>query len=174
MSIGKKKELKVSIIVAKAKNNVIGKDNQLIWRLPADLQHFKQTTLGHHILMGRKTFESMGKPLPKRTSIVISRNPDYPVPDGHHLVHGMEEALDLARQKGLEKIFVIGGAQIYKQALPLTDELIVTEVEASPEGDVFFPEMDPEEWKVNERVIHSKDEKNEFDFTIVTYLRKTT
>ncbi|AWW33238.1 dihydrofolate reductase [Echinicola strongylocentroti] len=159
----------LSIIVAKANNNVIGKDNQLIWRLSADLRHFKQHTTGHYIIMGRKTYESMGKPLPNRTSVVITRNNDYQVPDGHFVVHSLEKAIAIAKESGQEKVFVIGGAEIYKQSLPYVDEMIITEVNCTPEGDAFFPEFSPENWKKISEEPHTKDEKNQFDYTFVTY-----
>lgn len=161
--------MKISIIVAKAKNNVIGKDNQLIWRLSADLQLFKSHTTGHHIIMGRKTYESVGKPLPNRTSIVITNNPDFKVPDGHLVAHSLEEAIQICIGKKLDNIFIIGGAEIYRQALPIADELMVTEVYAMPEGDVFFPEIDNNEWKIVSTTSYLKDEKNEYDFDFVVY-----
>lgn len=161
--------MKISIIVAKAKNNVIGKDNQLVWKLSGDLRHFKRTTLDHHIIMGRKTFESMGKPLPGRTSIVITRNKDYQVPSPHYAVHSLDEALEVARSKGLEQVFILGGAEIFKLALPLTDEMIITEVDASPEGDTFFPPVDYSQWEKFWEESHSKDETNEYNYTFVTY-----
>jgi len=165
--------LKISIIVAKAQNNVIGKDNQLVWKLSGDLQHFKKTTLGHHVIMGRKTFESMGKPLPGRTSIVITRNPGYQVPTPHHVVHSLEEALEITQQKGLEQVFILGGAEIFKLTLPLTDEMIITEVYASPEGDTFFPAIEDSHWKKVSEEKHIKDEKNEYNYSFVTYIKKT-
>lgn len=161
----------VSIIVAKAKNNVIGKDNQLIWHLSADLKHFKHHTTGHYIIMGRKTYESMGKPLPNRTSVVITRNPDYTIPDGHYVVYSLKDALDLAAKNQQDKVYIIGGGEIYNQALPLTDELLVTEVDCCPEGDTFFPELDEKEWEKVEEETHSKDEKNQFNYTFITYKR---
>lgn len=164
--------MKISLIVAKARNNVIGKNNQLVWKLSGDLQHFKRTTLGHHVIMGRKTFESMGKPLPGRTSIVITRNKDYQVPSPHHVVHSLDEALKIVEEKGLEQSFILGGAEIFKQALPLTDEMIITEVNATPDGDTFFPSVDYSAWvKVSEEN-HPKDEKNEYNYTFVIYHRK--
>jgi len=165
--------VKISIIVAKARNNVIGKDNQLVWKLSGDLQHFKKTTLGHHVIMGRKTFESMGKPLPGRTSVVITRNKDYQVPSPHYVVHSLDEAIDIIEKKGLEHAFILGGAEIFKQALPSTDEMIITEVDASPVGDTFFPAVDYFEWEKVSEERHPKDEKNEYNYTFVTYKRKS-
>ncbi|WP_226389050.1 dihydrofolate reductase [Penaeicola halotolerans] len=161
--------MKKSIVVAVADNQVIGKDNDLIWKLPKDLKHFKETTSGHHIIMGRKTFESMGKPLPNRTSVVITRQKDYTVPEGHHVVHSLEEAFSLCEQKDLEKVFVLGGAEIYKMALPLVDELIITEVKESFEGDAYFPKIDRQEWKEVSRTFHPKDDKNPHDMYFVYY-----
>ncbi|MEX2593212.1 MAG: dihydrofolate reductase [Anditalea sp.] len=164
--------MKISIIVAKAKNNVIGKDNQLVWHLPGDLRHFKNTTSGHHVIMGRKTFESMGKPLPKRTSIVITRNKSYTVPEGHYVVHDLASALEVGHSKGLDQIFILGGAEIFKMALPIADELIITEVKASPEGNTFFPPLDYSKWEKISEEKFSRDEKNKFNFSILTYRRK--
>jgi len=163
--------LKISIIVAKAKNNVIGKDNQLIWKLSSDLRLFKKLTTDHHIVMGRKTYESVGKPLPNRTSIVITRNKDFKLPEGHFVFHSLEEAIQLCIGKNLEQVFIIGGAEIYRQAIPICDELIVTEVDAYPQGDVFFPDIDPDIWKVVSQEHFQKDEKNEYDFDLVIYKR---
>ncbi|MFN3801210.1 dihydrofolate reductase [Belliella pelovolcani] len=163
--------MKISLIVAKAKNNVIGKDNQLIWRLSSDLKLFKKHTTGHHIIMGRKTYESMGKPLPNRTSIVISRNKDFKIPEGHHLVNSLEEAIQLGISRNLDQVFIIGGAQIYKDAIQFCDEMLITEVDAEPDGDVFFPEFDSKAWKIVQSEQFSKDEKNEYDFKFVIYKR---
>lgn len=164
--------MKISLIVAKAKNNVIGKDNQLVWKLSGDLQHFKRTTLGHHVIMGRKTFESMGKPLPGRTSIVITRNENYQVPAPHYVVHSLDEALKIVEEKGLEQTFILGGAEIFKEALPLTHEMIITEVDANPDGDTFFPPVDYSVWEKVSEESHSKDGKNEYNYTFIVYHRK--
>lgn len=164
--------MKISIIVAQARNRVIGKDNGLVWKLPGDLKHFKHTTSGHHVIMGRKTFESMGKPLPNRTSIVITRNKHYRVPEGHYVVHSLDAALDVVRDKALEQVFVLGGAEIFKMALPIADELIITEVDAAPEGDTFFPPVDDSQWEKVAEEQHFKDEKNEFNYSFVFYEKK--
>ncbi|UJP63731.1 dihydrofolate reductase [Mongoliitalea daihaiensis] len=164
--------MKISIIVAVAKNQVIGNNNELIWKLSADLKYFKNTTTGHHIIMGRKTYESVGKPLPNRTSVIISRNPNFVVPEGHHLVNSWEQAVQLCISKKLEKVYVIGGAEIYKIALPFADELLVTEVDAYPEGDAFFPKILTDEWTETHRESFQKDEKNEFNYAFVLYKRK--
>lgn len=170
--VTKKKILKISLIVAKAKNNVIGKDNGLVWKLSADLRHFKNTTTGHHLIMGRKTFESTDKPLPNRTSVVVTRNENYSVPEGHHVVTDLEDALKLCEQKGLEKIFISGGGEIYKIALPYVEEMIITEVDAQPDGDTFFPEVNWTDWQEISREHYQKDEKNEYGFDVVVYRRR--
>lgn len=166
--------MKITIIVAKAKNNVIGKDNQLPWHLPEDLKHFKRKTEGHHLIMGRKTFESMGKPLPNRTSIVITRNKHYEVPPGHYVVHDLEAALEIAKTKHLQQVFVLGGAEIFKLAFPWVDEMIITEIHATPDGNTFFPEWDESKWEMISRTDFLKDEKNPYDYSFVTYQKRNT
>ncbi|MTI31058.1 dihydrofolate reductase [Xanthovirga aplysinae] len=160
-----------SIIVARGKNGVIGRNNQLIWRLPKDLKFFKQKTMGHHIIMGRKTFESMGKPLPGRTSVIITRNPDYKV-EGAIVAHSLEEALNVCQKANQKEVFIIGGADIYKQALSLADIIYVTEVEASFDGDAFFPEMDLTDWKLEWKEKHDVDEKHLYPFLFTMWKRK--
>lgn len=164
--------MKISIIVAKGKNNVIGKDNDLPWHLPGDLRHFKKTTTGHHLIMGRKTYESLGRPLPNRISIVLTRNKEYTVPEGHYVVHDLSAALEICNAKRLEQVYVLGGAEIFKIALPYTDELVITEVDASPEGDTFFPAIEDAEWLMVSREGFPADEKNEYNYSFVTYQRK--
>ena len=154
----------VSAIVAAARNNVIGRDNQIPWYLSADLKYFKKTTLGHHVIMGRKSFESIGRPLPKRTNVVITRDPFF-VATGCVVVHSLAEALEFAEQAGETEAFVIGGGEIYRQAMPLLDKIYLTEVAANVDGTVFFPEIDENEWREVFREAHGADEKNEFDFT---------
>lgn len=161
--------MKIILIVAKAKNQVIGKDNQLIWKLSADLKRFKNLTTGHYILMGRKTYDSLGKPLPNRTHLIISRNPDFQAPEGHYAFSSLEEAIIFCNKIEVEKLFIIGGGQIYKEALPLCDQLEITEVDAAPEGDTFFPEIDITYWKETAREEFPADEKNEFPYAFVTY-----
>lgn len=134
----------ISIIVAIAENNVIGDNNQLIWHIPEDLKRFKALTMGHHIIMGRKTWESIGRALPGRISIVISRNPNYLAP-GAIVVTSLEDAL--AKAQSDNEVFIIGGAQIYEQALPLANKLYLTQVHKAFEGDVSFPEIDKNIWK---------------------------
>lgn len=159
----------IILIVAKAKNNAIGKDNQLLWKLSTDLKRFKNLTSGQHMLMGRKTYESLGKPLPNRTHIVITRNPDFRVPEGHFTFSSVEEAFIFCNKKGLDELAIIGGGQIYAETINLCDRLEITEVDAEPEGDTYFPEINPKIWKETGRENHPADERNEFPFSFVTY-----
>jgi len=160
----------ITIIAAIAKNNALGKDNDLIWHLPADLKRFKKVTSGHHILMGRNTFESIGKPLPNRTSVIITRNQDY-FKDGCLIANSIEEALEISKD---DEAFIIGGAQIYKQAIEkgLVDKLDITIVHHDFEADVFFPEIDMNVWKEVTREDFKADEKNKYDYSFVSYVRK--
>ena len=161
----------ITIIAAFAENNALGKDNDLIWHLPADLKRFKKVTSGHHILMGRNTFESIGKPLPNRTSIIITRNKNY-FKDGCLVANSIEDAIDLVAE---DEAFIIGGAQIYKQALEsnLVDKLDVTIVHKEFEADVYFPEIDLNIWEEVSREDFKADEKNKFDYSFVSYKKKT-
>lgn len=163
--------MKISIIVAVAENGVIGKDNTLLWKLSADLKRFKELTMGHHIIMGRKTFESIGKPLPGRTSVVISTNPDLLI-DGCIVVTSLEDALSIVQKSGDREACIIGGGQIYKLALEIADKIYYTEVKLALQGDTFFPEIDYTIWKETARVECKADEKNESDYTFVDYERK--
>lgn len=163
--------MKISLIAAVAQNLVIGKSNDLVWRLPDDFKRFKSITSGHFILMGRKTFESLGKPLPNRTHLVITRNPDYEVPEGHHVFGDMQEAFIFALEQGIEKLFIIGGGEIYKESLDLADEMLLTLVDAEPDGDAFFPEWNEKNWEETYREFHPADEKHEFSFTYVNLNR---
>lgn len=160
---------KISLIAAVATNNAIGKNNELLWHLSSDFKHFKITTSDHFILMGRKTFESFPKPLPNRTHLIITRQKEYPVPENCFIFQTIEEAIAFAQSKNQETLYVIGGAEIYKQTLSIADELIITHVKAAFDGaDAFFPEI-PEEWNILSEEIHKADEKNDYDFTIITY-----
>ena len=161
----------VSLIVAMGRNRAIGYQNQLPWRLPADLQRFKQLTLGHHILMGRKTFESIGRPLPGRTSITITRQLDYQA-DGCLVVHSLTEAITLAAARGEPEVFVIGGADIYAQALPLANRLYLTWVDAEPKADAFFPDFDEADWGKAEDEVREADEKNPYRMRFLTLRKK--
>lgn len=156
----------ISAIVAVAKNNVIGKDNQIPWYLPADLSYFKRTTLGHHIIMGRNSFRSIGRPLPKRTNIVVTRDPFFTA-EGVLVAHSVEEALGMAYDNEETEVFIIGGGAIYRDSMDLWDKLYLTEVDIEPEGDVFFPEIDPSEWRETWREEHPADEKNEHGYTFL-------
>jgi dihydrofolate reductase len=126
------------------------------------------------MIMGRKTFESLGKPLPKRTSIVVTRNPDYTVPEGHFVVHSLEDAIQLCISQKYDQVFVIGGAEIYRQAIPYCDELLITEVLAHPDGDAFFPDIDLNQWKNTSEVHFQKGEKNDHSFNFITYKKSTS
>ncbi len=161
-----------TIVVACSKNNVIGKDNALIWHMPADLKFFKSTTIGHHVLLGRKTFESMGKPLPGRTSIVVTRNKEYKVPEGHFVCSSIKEGIALAESLKIGQLMILGGAEVYKQTLALADEIILTEIKAVFDGDAFFPEIDPSQWELMWNEPHEKDQKNKFDYEFKKYFRK--
>lgn len=162
----------VTVIAAIGQHNELGKDNDLIWHLPADLKRFKQTTTGHCIVMGRKTFESIGKPLPNRTSIIITRDTTYSQ-EGCLVAHSIEEAISLA---GDTKVFIIGGAEIYKQALAkqLADVLDITLVHQEFEADVYFPEIDQKVWSEVSREDFPADEKNQYAYSFVSYTKKTT
>ena len=161
----------LSIVAALGRNRAIGYQNTLPWRLPADLQHFKQLTMGHHMLMGRKTFESIGRPLPGRTSIIITRQPDYQA-EGCLIAHSLAEAIALAQARGEQEAFVIGGADIYAQALPLTDRMYLTWVEAEPEADAFFPVFEDSEWETSEEVNFAAAEKHQYAMKFVTLKRR--
>jgi dihydrofolate reductase len=159
----------LTIIAAVAKNNALGKNNDLIWHLPADLKRFKEITLGHHIIMGRKTFESLGKPLPNRTTIIITRNPDYVVP-GCIVVNELEEAIEAAAKD--ENPFILGGAEIYKQAMSFADILDLTLVHEAFEGDAFFPVIDMSKWTEMSHQNFKADKKNKYDYSFVQYKKK--
>jgi dihydrofolate reductase len=161
--------VKIILIVAKAKNNVIGKDNQLIWKLSADLRRFKNLTTGHFILMGRKTYESLGKPLPNRTHLIITRNPDFEAPEGHFKFGSIEDAFIFCNKLGVDELYIIGGGEIYRETIQISDVLEITEVDCEPEGDVFFPDVNPLIWKETERESFPADDKNEYSFSFVTY-----
>lgn len=160
----------LSIIVAKAKNNIIGKENKLVWHLPADLQHFKEITTGHVIIMGRKTFESLGKVLPNRKHIVFSQNPDFKVNDENvQVVHSMLEIQEYIENE--EENFVIGGAMIYNLLMPHVTKMYVTQIEEEFEGDCFFPVIHTETWKEVSRQKGPKNEENNLDYDFVNYER---
>ena len=162
----------ITIIAAIAKNNALGLNNNLIWHLPADLQRFKKRTTGHHILMGRNTFESIGKVLPNRTTVIITRNKTY-TKEGCLIANSVEQALEMAKEDN--QVFIIGGAQVYKYSLEhnLADVLDITLVHEEFEADAFFPEIDENIWQVERKEDFVADEKNKFDYSFIRYRKKT-
>lgn len=162
--------MRISIIVAAAENNVIGGHNALLWKLPADFTRMKDLTMGHSLIMGRKTHESIGRPLPGRRNIVITRqNVDYA---GCEVVASLEDALAAVQNDASGEVFIFGGGEIYKQAMPKTDRIYMTRVHAEFEGDTYFPEIDPNEWKEIEREDHAADDENPYPFSFITYERR--
>ena len=164
--------MKVSLIVAVAENGVIGKDNDLIWHLPNDMRFFKETTTGHHVIMGRKNFESIPhkyRPLPNRTNIVITRQADY-VAEGCKVVNSVEAALQIAKKNGDTEPFIIGGGEIYNLALEanLIDKIYLTKVHHSFDGDAFFPELD-NSWKEASRKENQADKKHKYAYSFLTF-----
>ncbi len=158
----------ISMIAAMAENRAIGKNNELLWHLPKDFQHFKSVTMGKPILMGRKTFESIGKALPGRKNIVITRDNHFTAEDVV-IVHSIAAALEATEE--FDDVMVIGGASFYEQMLPMTETLYLTVVHQDFEADVFFPEIKAEEWNVVERVKHEADEKHAYPYSFITYRR---
>lgn len=146
----------ISLVVAMGPNREIGINNQIPWKLSEDLKNFKKTTMGHHILMGRKTFESIGKPLPGRTNIILSRNKDFRAQDSI-TVFTINEAIELAKKNGETELMVIGGAEIYKQALGLANRIYLSQVDFKGKADAYFPEFNEKDWKVISEVKHSGD-----------------
>ncbi len=161
--------MQLSLIVAASENGVIGRKGTLPWRLPKDLKHFKATTLGGTLLMGRKTWDSIGKPLPQRRSLVMSRNPDFEAP-GAEVFPDLEASLAAARND--RELFVIGGAALYRLTLPRADRLYLTRVHAEVEGDVFLPPIDFSQWELREETAHPADERHAFPFTFLTYQKR--
>lgn len=158
----------ISLIAAIGKNNELGKDNALLWHMPADMKHFKNVTELHAVIMGRKTFESIGKPLPNRRNIIITRDANYKKA-GVGIVHSLSEAFDLFPDKN-EEVFIIGGGDLYKQALPIADKLYITHIDTEDEkADSFFPEIIPIVWNEISHEEHKRDEKNPFDYTFSVY-----
>ena len=160
--------MKISLIVAMSKNRVIGRNGDLPWHLSSDLKRFKKLTMGHAIIMGRKTFESIGRLLPGRTTIVVTRQADY---DGKGaLVAGsLDKALQLAQNN--EEVFIVGGAEIYRTALPRIERIYLTSVRVDLEGDTYFPELELQDWKLTEQTEHTSDEKNQFNYSFCVYDR---
>lgn len=158
----------ISIIVATDKNGAIGKDNQLLWHLPNDLKRFKSITSGHPIIMGRKTFDSIGKALPNRRNIIISSNKDLKI-DGCEVVHSLKEAIELC--KGSDS-FIIGGGSIYKEAISIADQVFLTLVNTELEADTYFENFNSEQWEVFHSESHSKDEKHAYDYQFIDYKKR--
>lgn len=159
----------IAIIVAMAKNRTIGVDNTLPWCCPDDLKHFKAMTMGHHIIMGRKTFESIGRPLPGRTTVVVTHNAHLQLP-GCVVVNSIPDAV--AHSFHDPQIFIVGGAEVYHQALAFADTLYITEIQKEVEGDAHFPYFDIREWRETARAIHHQELPEVFDYHFVTYKRK--
>lgn len=164
----------LSLIVATAENGTIGRDNQLPWHLPGDLAYFKRTTLGKPVLMGRKTFESIGRPLPGRPNLVITRQQQWQA-EGVTVCHSLEQAIAEARQmpEAIEKgeIMVIGGAELYRQALPMADRIYLTQVHAQVEGDAWFPELDADHWRQVSSQRHGAEGFNPYDYSFIVLSR---
>lgn len=163
----------ISLIAALTRNRVIGKNNDLPWHLPDDMKYFMQTTKGHYVIMGRRNYESIPakyRPLPDRTNIVVTRQAHFHAP-GCIVVHSLSEGLDTAAKSGEHEVFIIGGAQIYREALPLAQRLYLTEIHAELDGDTFFPELNLSEWKEISRQHHPADNRHQFAFDFVIYDR---
>ena len=158
-----------TLIAAAAENNALGKDNQLVWHLPDDFKRFKQLTSGHHIIMGRKTFESFPKPLPNRTHVVITRQKNY-APEGCIVVNSMEKAIEICPEN--EVIYIIGGGEIYNLGMPFANKIELTRVHDIFDADAFFPEINSNEWDLVTQEFHPKDERHHFDFSFQTYLKR--
>ncbi len=160
--------MRISAICAMSENRVIGKNNKLPWHLPADLQHFKKITMGNPILMGRKTYESIGRPLPGRLNIILTHNTHYQAP-GCVIVSSIEDALNAA--KDYQELFIIGGATIYQELMPLTQRIYMTKISQYIEGDTFFPAIDPTQWQQVECIDQASDTKNPYQFSFVIFDR---
>lgn len=163
-----KTQARISIIVAMAQNRTIGIDNTLPWRCPEDLRHFKTLTMGHHMIMGRKTFDSIGKPLPGRTTVVVTRNTELKI-DGCIVTHSLDEAI--AACTGDDEIFIVGGAELYTQALPLADTIYLTEIQQDVTGDAHFPAFNQKEWREIARDPHTQEIPQPLKYHFVTYHR---
>ena len=159
----------IIIIAAVAENNALGKNNDLLWHLPNDFKRFKEITSGHHIIMGRKTFESFPKPLPNRTHVIITRQNDFEY-EGCVVVQNIEKAISVCPIN--ENLYIIGGGEIYQQSISFADQLDITRVHHSFDADVYFPEIDPEIWELTSETFHQKDERHLFDYTFQTFVRK--
>lgn len=161
-------DTKLTLIVAAAENNAIGKDNKMLWHLPNDFKYFKKNTLEHSVVMGRKTFESIGKPLPERRNIILTRDMNY-THEEVDVANSVQEVLNYCRDE--REIFIIGGAEIYKQTLPLADKILLTRVHTTIDGDAYFPELLDHEWNLVSAENHEKNEKHAFEYTFEVYER---
>jgi len=161
----------ISFIVAAAENNVIGKDNQLPWHLPSDMKYFKNQTWGMTVIMGRKSLESLGKPLQGRKNIVVTRNKDWKQ-EGTEVAHSINEAIDLAKETGVNEIFIIGGAEIFKEAMPFANRIYLTRIHHHFDGDAYFPEVSDAEWTLVQSRFCDADEKNQYPHTFQVWERK--
>ncbi len=159
----------ITMIAAAAENNALGKDNDLVWHLPDDFKRFKQLTTGHHIIMGRKTFESFPKPLPNRVHVVITRNANYK-PEGAIVAHSMKEALTIAKED--PQPFIIGGGEIYTLGMQYADCIELTRVHGKFDADTFFPIIDATIWDIEKKEMHGADERHQYAFTYLTYKKK--
>ena len=164
----------ISLIAALSKNRVIGKNNDLPWHLPDDMKYFMQTTKGHHVIMGRRNYDSLPekfRPLPNRTNIVVTHQKDFKA-DSCIVVHSIEDAIDLATKNNEQEVFIIGGAEIYKLGFPISQRLYLTEIDAEIEGDTFFPEFKKQDWGETSRVNHIADARHAYSFDFVVYEHK--
>ncbi|MGJ1323818.1 dihydrofolate reductase [Sphingobacterium faecium] len=162
-------KLKITLIVAATENNVIGKGNKMPWYLPNDLKYFKKNTLEHSVVMGRKTFESLGKPLPDRRNIILTRDMTAKS-DEVDIANSFQEVLNYCRDE--REIFIIGGGEIFKQTLPFADKVLLTRLHTTIEGDAYFPDLPAQEWELESEEKHVKDEKHAFDYSFQVYVRK--
>lgn len=161
----------ISILAAVSENGMIGVDNRLPWKLSDDLKYFKAKTFGKYIIMGRKTFDSIGKPLKGRTNIILTRNKSIQI-EGAIIMHTLIAAVEYAKNQNQDEIFIVGGADIYKQSVPLSHKIYLTRVAARLEGDAFFPELNWNEWKIKSKTDFSKNDKNDYGFQILELERK--
>ncbi len=160
--------MSLSLIVAMARNRTIGINNTLPWRCPEDLKHFKALTMGHHMIMGRKTFDSIGKPLPGRTTVIVTRNAELKV-EGCVVAHSLQQAISACANDS--EIFIVGGAELYTQALPLVDKLYITEIQQDVEGDAHFPEFDQSRWQLVSKDVRSQETPQPLEFHFASYQR---
>lgn len=161
----------ISLLVAMDKNRVIGKDNQLPWHLPEDLKYFKRITMGHKIIMGRKTFESIGRPLPGRDNFVVTRDQSYKA-EGCHILHSVDDIFEIDKSSSGDELFIIGGAELFRHVLPNANRLYITHIDAEFAGDTFFPEINEEQWKLLSKKKGITNDKNPYDYWFAVYGRQ--